>query len=258
MAGLLYKDFVSIGGKKITWIFLGLTLVYIALRAAFPGTVEIAAFTAVTETGEKVSILDSFFAIGLGFFLIAVVGLMNGWIGKLVEGDDKNKIRGYIGALPLDSHAYIASKYIFIGIASYVFLSLAFIWQIAANAFCGEGFSRELFGMIGGMIPTFTYLGLLLAAIELPMFLIFDKEKATLIKIAILILLAFGIIGFVFFGDLGWLESHLNVEVFMRWYDSHTFEVALWNVMTPVIVLALYALSYRIACHFAGDRWKNR
>ncbi|MGN0400938.1 MAG: ABC-2 transporter permease [Acetatifactor sp.] len=252
MAGLLYKDFVSIGGKKLTWLILCLTIAFIALRMAFPGYVENTVFMTMTEEGERVNVLDVFFVLGLGFFLVSVAGLMNGWTGKLVEGDDKNKIRGYIGALPLDKHAYIASKYIFIGIAAYVFLSVAFIWQLAASAFCGKGIFEELIGLVGGFIPTFIYMVLLLAAIELPLFIILGRDKAMLVKVAIIMLLAFGVIGFLFFGDLTWLESHFNVIIFMKWYDKHIFEVALWNVISPVIVLALYALSYRIACHFAG------
>lgn len=251
MAGLLYKDFVSVSGKKMVTIFTCLTILFIALRMVFPGTADHAFFLVESEEGEIVNILDTFFVVGFGFLLIAICSILNGWVGKIVEGDDKNKVRGYLSALPLEKNAYIASKYVFIGIGAYVFMSITFSWNIAANAFCREGILTEVLSMLNALIPSVLYVVLLSAAIELPLFLTVGKGRAMLIKTAIWLVIAFLAIGFLFFGDLVWIEQHLNISVFLKWYQNHLFAVSLLNILFPVITLLLYYLSYRISCHFA-------
>lgn len=251
MAGLLYKDFVSVSGKKIVTILTCLTILFIALRMVFPGTADHAIFLVENEEGEIVNILDTFFVVGFGFLLIAICSILNGWVGKIVEGDDRNKIRGYLCSLPLEKNAYIASKYIFIGIGAYVFLSIAFSWNVAANAFCREGILSEVLSMLNALIPSVLYVVLLSAAVELPLFLTVGKGRAMLIKTAIWLVIAFLAIGFLLFGDLVWIEQHLNISVFLKWYQNHLFAVSLLNILFPVITLLLYYLSYRISCYFA-------
>ncbi len=248
MGGLLYKDFISVKGKKLVWTMLSLTLIYSGLRFAFPGTVENTFFMAVNESGQMINMADSFFVIGLWIFLIAVLGLMNGWTAKIVEGERKNKIKGYLCSLPIEKNTYIASKYIFIAVAAYLFMSLAFVWDIVGNAFCAEGPFSDMLSMISSFIPTVTALALFSAALELPMFLLMGKEKAMLIKTAIILAIAFVCIGFLFFGDLNWLNENFNPAVFMEWCEAHVLLVLLIQITTPVVILILYYLSYRLTC----------
>lgn len=254
MAGLLYKDFVSVSGKKMVTILTCLTILFIVLRLVFPGTADHAIFLVESEEGEIINVLDTFFVAGAYLFLVSVCLLLNGWVGKIVEGDDKNKVRGYLRALPLEKNAYIASKYVFIGICAYVFMSIAFSWGVAANALCREGIMSEVLSMLNALVPSVIYVVLLSAAIELPLFLTMGKGRAMLIKTAIWLVIAFGAIGFLFFGDLVWIEQHFNIWVFLNWYQNHLFAVSLLNILFPVITLLLYYLSYRIACHFAGRK----
>ncbi len=254
MGGLLYKDFVSvnrINKVKLTWILTILTVLYIALRIAFPGTADMKEFLVENEDGQIVNLVDSFFVTGLGLFIVGILGLMNGWTAKIVEFDDKNKIRGYVSALPLDKNAYIASKYLFMAISVYVFMSLFYIWVISCLAFCREGVIADTVELIGGFIPAFAGFSLLLAAIELPLFILFGKEKAMLIKVAFIMLIAFAMIGFLLFGDLVWMEQHINIAVLAKWCEKYKMEVAVVTLLSPVFVLALYYGSYRITCHFA-------
>ncbi|MDE6531113.1 MAG: ABC-2 transporter permease [Lachnospiraceae bacterium] len=260
MGGLLYKDFVSvnrINKVKLTWILAALTILYIGLRIAFPGTADMEMFLAENEKGEIVNLMDTFFLIALGLFIVGTLGLMNGWVARLVETDDKNKIRGYISALPLDKNAYIASKYIFMAVSAYVFMSIYYIWCISCLAFCREGVMANNVEMIGGFIPVFISFMLLLAAIELPLFILLGKEKAMLIKIAFIMLIAFAFIGFVLFGDLLWVEQHIDMIALTKWYKTHMVEMAIVVLLSPVLVLALYYGSYRITCHFAGKEDKS-
>ncbi len=254
MGGLLYKDFVSvnrINKVKLTWILTILTVLYIALRIAFPGTADMKEFLVENEDGQIVNLVDSFFVTGLGLFIVGILGLMNGWTAKIVEFDDKNKIRGYVSALPLDKNAYIASKYLFMAISVYVFMSLFYILVISCQAFCREGVIADSVELIGGFIPAFSGFSLLFAAIILHLLILFGKEKAMLIKVAFIMLIAFAMIGFLLFGDLVWMEQHINIAVLAKWCEKYKMEVAVVTLLSPVFVLALYYGSYRITCHFA-------
>lgn len=255
MGGLLYKDFVSINQinkVKLTWLLTGLTILFIGLRIAFPGTADIEAFLAENVDGEIVNVIDSFFFMTLGLFIVGTLLLMNGWTAKLVEMDEKNKIRDYISALPLEKNAYIASKYIFMAVSTYIFMSIYYIWSISCLAFCREGIMTDIVGIMGSMIPVFASFILLLAAIELPLFILLGKEKAMLIKVVFFMLIAFAIIGFVLFGDLVWFEEHIDIMAFAKWYKAHLIEGTLAVMMSPALVLAFYYGSYRVTCHFAN------
>lgn len=260
MGGLLYKDFISvnrINKVKLTWILAALTILYIGLRIAFPGTADIEMFLVKSEEGEIVNLIDTFFFTALGLFIFATLTLMNDWAAKLVETDDKNKIRGYISALPLDKNAYIASKYIFMAVSAYVFMSIYYIWYISCLAFCREGIMADNVQLLGGLIPEFVSLTLIIAAIELPLFILLGKERAMLIKTAFIMLIAFVFIGFMLFGDLMWIEEHIDIAALAKWYEAHIMEVAVVVLLSPVFVLAFYYGSYRITCHFAGKGDKS-
>ena len=257
MGGLLYKDFVSvnkIGKIKLTWLMAALTIIYIVLRIVFPGTKEIQGFLALNEQGETVNILDTFFVIFFALWIIAGLGIINGFIGKIVDGDDKNEIRGYLSAMPFSKNTYVASKFIFIGIAGYVFLSVNCIWGVSCMAFCMEGYALGMAKMIMGFIMPLMSLIFLSAAIELPLFLLLGKEKAQTIKVGIWLVIAFIAIGYIMFGDFTWLIGHINIGAIMSWVDMHQTEVTLLQAFSPVIILVLYYVSYRATCHFAGEK----
>jgi hypothetical protein len=257
MGGLLYKDFVSVGGKKLVWIYIFLTIIYMILRMAFPGSAEYPELMAETEAGESVNLLDSIFVFLPCFFIIAAIYLLNSFVGKIVDGDNKNKIRGYLSALPLEKNTYVASKYIFIGIAAYVLLSAALIWNIICMAFCAEGIFLDLLEVMNAFIVPLICLALLSAAIELPMFILMGTQKAKLMKITIWLLIGLIMVGFLLFGNLQWLNEQFNITVFLDWYQTHTTETVLISVSFPVITLACCYFSYRITCYFSGKETIN-
>jgi hypothetical protein len=251
MGGLLYKDFVSVGGKKLVRIYILLTIIYMILRMAFPGTADYPALMAETEAGESVNLLDSFFMLLPCFFVVAAIYLLNSFAGKIVDGDNKNKIRGYLSALPLGKNTYVASKYIFLGIAAYILLSAAFVWNIICMAFCAEGIFLDLLVMLNVCIVPLICLALLSAAIELPMFLLMGTQKAKLIKITIWLVIGLLAVGFLMFGNLQWFGEKFNIVIFVDWYQTHMMEAMLIAILFPVITLACYYLSYRITCYFS-------
>lgn len=244
MSGLLYKDFVAIKGKRLVWILIIATVVYTALRMAFPGTVYMDMVT--NDSGETGNLIDILFITGefgviwMGGWVINLFGL------KTIQFDEKNKLRGYLSSLPFDKETYVASKYIFTGILAYVFISLYLLWHVICTAFMGEGFIAGLSTLIMSFSIPVISLVLLIMAVELPAFLIMGKDKSNMVIISIVMLVAIAVLGYLLFGDLSVLEK-INYEKILNWLDAHAFGMTLLSILSPMITLGLYYLSYRIA-----------
>lgn len=257
MGGLLYKDFVSVnrlGKIKVTWGILFLLVCYTILRMVFPGTTAYPDFVATNEQGQMVNILDVMFVSVFVLIILAFIILLNGFVSKVVDGDDKNKIKGYLAAMPIEKNTYVAAKYIFIGIVAYVFLSVSFVYGIVCSAFCENGPAKKLANMILGFVTFFMSITLLSAALELPLFILLGKEKAQLIKIGIWTVIALVAIGYVMFGNLNWITSGLNMELFLDFLNEHKDIVMILQSLGPVIILVLYYVSYCITSHFFKRR----
>ncbi len=249
MIGLLYKDFISVDRIhkfRLTWIIGFLTLIYGVLRVVFPGSYEIEELLVQNDSGKLINLLDSFFVMGLAIFLIACVSVVNSWVAKIVEGDEKNKIKDYLYAMPITKKSYVLSKYVFIAVAALFFLVIAYVWGILCREFCREGYMMEMTKIVMKFIPVFIGLGILSAAIELPLFIVLGKSKAMLIKIAIIMGIAFVIIGFVMFGDVTWLSEHLDAVKILIWCQEHKRGIELFCACSPMVSLVLFYLSYRV------------
>lgn len=260
MTGLLYKDFIyvnRINKFRFTWMLLGMTLLYIGLRMVFPGTLDTVDLLVEVDDGSTVNLLDVPFVMAFGLFLVSTAGLINSWVAKIVEIDEKGKIQSFLSATPLYRNTYIASKYVFIGIAAYVFLSLNYIWGITCMAFCRTGMLLNYAEILLSFTTSMIFIALLSAAIELPLFILMGKEKAMLIKVTIWMVIAFALIGFLFFGDLTWVSEHLDAAKLLSWFQTHQTEVFVSSAVIPVVILGLYYCSYRITCICAGreEKW---
>lgn len=250
MIGLLYKDFVSVNRLnkiRLTWIIAACTIVYGILRAIFPGTLEIKEFMVENDSGKLINLIDTIFIMPLAIILICGVSLINGWVSKIIERDEKNKIQAYLYAMPLKKNAYVLSKYVFIATAAICFLAISYLWGLWCRAFCGEGYMLELTKLVIKFIPAFASLAILSAAIELPLFIHLGKSRAMLIKIAFIMLIAFVVIGFVMFGDLNWLSENLNAIKLLMWYQEHEKGVKIFCAWSPVVSLILFYVSYRVS-----------
>lgn len=252
MGGLLYKDFVAASGKKYLAIISILTLAYMVLRIVFPGWNATDDFVAYNDLGEKVNMLDAFFVTYYVIFLLFYLGSINNLVGTIVTGDKKNKIMNYLGAMPLKANTYVASKYIFIGICAYATFSLLTVLGVTCMAFCEEGWMLEAAELVSQFALIFVAVMLFSVAIELPMFMLFGKEKAMLIKTGLWLALALFVVGFMMFGDLVWFQSVFNIQKMIDWAKTHMTIVALSNIFSIVGILVLYFLSYKITCYFVN------
>lgn len=250
MAGLLYKDFVSVKGKKLCLLIFLFTVIYMALRMAFPGSALTGGFMIYTAQGEEVHLMDAFFIFVPPLFLCFACFMINSFVAGIVEDDQKNKIMNYLNSMPVHKNTYVASKYIFPVIAAYVFYSVYTILSITCKAFCMEGPFFDFINAFDMISIIWIMIALLTAAIEFPLFICLGKEKALMIKVALILVIAMGIIGYLMFGDLQVIRN-FNYEVFIRFIEKHQDEMMISQAVSPVVIGILYYISYRITCHFA-------
>ena len=252
MAGLLYKDFIGIRGKRIVGILAGCTVLFLIVRFVFPGNVT-AALAGGMKESEAGELRDSVLATLPMLLVVCGMTLPSTWTAAICRNDEKNKTRQFTGALPLDKNAYIASKYIFIGIAVYVLFSLETTWIIIFNSVAGDNLSREVVAYISSMLTAFCGISLLLAAIELPFYLTLGVKKGYMLKNAILEGIALLVIAYLLFGDLKVFDN-FNIYVFVNWCEEHLVIVMLISIVSPVADILIFWLSYRITCRINQNR----
>lgn len=248
MAGLLYKDFVSVKGKKFCLGYLIYLFVISVLRIVFAGYREIDEFIVTTESGQTVSILDAFFLYASAILLIMGACYINLFVKKIVEDDQKNKVMNYMKSMPFEKTTYVASKYVFILICAYVSFTMYTICSIICKAFSRIGVMQDFQDAINTMALPLIMLALFSAAVELPLFLRLGYEKAILVKTALWLVLALVAIGYMMFGNLTIFDK-LNLQVISDFIKTHKDTVIIVQVVVSVLPLALYYLSYRISCH---------
>ncbi|MCM1186954.1 MAG: ABC-2 transporter permease [Lachnoclostridium sp.] len=264
MAGLLYKDFVGIKGKKIVWVFTVCTILFLILRLAFPGNGN--ADMAGASMGMRETESGEFVAITIGDFqdfllmmppmLLIACGLIlpSIWTTSICKNDETNNTKQFTKSLPLGKNAYIASKYLFIGIAVYILFSLETIWIIIFDSVAGDNPAREIILTFSQLLAVLCGISLLLASIELPFFITLGVKRGSMIKTAILEGIAFLIIAYLFFGDLTVFES-LNIYALANWCQEHIVIVLIITTLSPVADIFIFWLSYRITCKI-NQGWK--
>lgn len=284
MAGLLYKDFVGIRGRRMVLILIACTFAFLVLRFLFPGNVDsdvhgIAGVNADTvistdrtesaaavtsfgmvedEAGELVELTvgelrDSLLIMLPLLFIVAGLSLIPTWTAAICRHDETNRTRQYIAALPLAKNAYITSKYLFIGIAVYLLFSLDSIWIIIFNSMAGNNNSTECLKILSQFLMAFCGLILVLAAIELPFFITFGVKKGMLVKTALIESAVFMGMAYLLFGNLE-IFTNFDINVFMNWCEEHLMIAMLISILSPIAELFLFWLSYRITCRINQDR----
>ena len=249
MGGLLYKDFVAVKGKSNVRTMIVLTLVYIVLRMLFPGTADTKGFVLENDAGEMVNVLDTFFCMAESIVLFMGAFFINAWSSKIVMCDDRNRIRGYLCSMPFDKKTYVASKYIFIGITAYVVFSVYLIWHVADLAFMRQDWMVEIAYLLTGFSLPLISLLLLAASLEFPLYFLLGKGKAKMVTVSFWMVIGFLVLGFLLFGDLKLVENW-DIEHLIDWANAHEFGLTLTSVLSPIIVLVIYYISYRITAHF--------
>lgn len=252
MAGLLYKDFVSVKGKKVVIIFGILTVLFLILRMVFPGNaldieqgfmIENASgeLTYMTEGEAR----DSLMVLIPLILIAACITLPTKWTMDICKNDEMTKTMQFVKSLPLEKNTYIASKYIFIGIAVYVLYSMECVWVIIYNGMAGDNSGMQLMMAVAQFLNVFAGMSIVLAAIELPFFITVGVKKGELIKITLLEILSLLVIAYMFFGNLNVLEN-FDIMNFVIWCQENMVVIDLISIVTTPLVLLLYYISYRV------------
>ena len=113
-------------------------------------------------------------------------------------------------------------------------------------AFLQEGAVLDILMLISSFLIELFSLALIGASIEFPVFVAFGKEKGQMIKTGILEVLAWFAVAFLFFGNLDVLEI-IDFNRIMDWAKAHSFALMFMAVISPLITLAFYYISYRIS-----------
>ena len=253
MGGLMYKDFVAIKGKRICIILLSALALLCILRVIFPGSMaEGLEMVFVNDQGIRINSLDLMFVTPYICIIFIIVCFIDMWCARLSEADESSsRIKNYVSSLPVSANSYVASKYVFVTIATYVLISLLSITGIVLAAFTEPGTGLDLIRMCEMLVLPVTSLLILVASVELPLYILLGREKGNLAKVAIILLFVFVIIGFMLFADISWLTDKENyIIAFYNWYTKHLTEMTLISYLSPVIDLFIFYLSYRITVYF--------
>ena len=253
MGGLMYKDFVAIKGKRICIILLSAIALLCILRVIFPGSMAEGMDLVLKDVaGTEINGLDIMFVTAYYSIVLTMVCFIDIWCARLSEADAScARIKNYVSSLPVSANSYVASKYVFITIATYVLISLLSITGIVLAAFAEEGYVLDILRMFEVMVLPVTSLLILVASIELPLYILIGREKGNLVKVAIALLFVFVLIGFMLFADMNWLsEKEQFLVKFLNWYTKYQTEVTIASYLTPVIDLVILYLSYRITVFF--------
>ena len=253
MGGLMYKDFVAIKGKRICIILLSAIAILCILRMIFPGSLaEGLEMISENDQGIRINTLDLMFVMPYICIISSIVCFIDMWCARLSEADESCfRIKNYVYSLPVSANSYVASKYVFITIATYVLISLLSITGIVLAAFAEEGYVLDILRMFEVMVLPVTSLLILVASIELPLYILLGREKGNLVKVAISLLLVFVLIGFMLFADMSWLsEREEFFNKFFNWFMKYKTEVTMVSYLTPIADLIILYISYRITVLF--------
>lgn len=234
MAGLLYKDFVAVHGK----IYAAVLLVVTILLAIFP----IVPLPVTVREDAAIVVGALVVMAGTILPLIVVFSLENNVI--LVDSGAKKK--AFLMSLPVSKRQYVASKYLFIFICYYVFLSVTVIWVQFVGACMIGTMSEDILLNAIGLMPMWIQALLLISAMELPFFINVGVKAGNAIKTTILFVVYFAIFAYMLFGDITVLND-FSLATLMEWMEEHLEITMTIQVLGPVIVGSLYYLSYRIA-----------
>ncbi|MBO4635572.1 MAG: ABC-2 transporter permease [Clostridiales bacterium] len=245
MTGLLYKDFVSIKGKKLTITYLVIFAVIIIMRLLMPSV-----FLLIEESDMEIADLMAdglYWAGGMLLFVMVFGTVVTAWPTKLVEDDKtRGRVIDYYSSLPVKKNQYIASHYVFIGIMAYVIFSFTAIWYVVGSSLSNSEKFSPLWSVTLPTILAIVCFGIVCAAIDLGSYISLGTSKGKVVRIAMFMILGTVILWYILFGDV----VNVDTEMIVNWMMAHQFELSLFEMVGPFAAVGIYYLSYRISCRF--------
>ena len=243
MSGLLYKDYAAVRGRRIVTILIALSVAYLVLRISFPGNAAGDGVLLTNDKGETANMIDLLFFLGEFCILFSGSYYVNRLASKLVEFDEKNKIRGYLMSMPLRKKTYVAAKFVFIGIAAAFVYGLYLVWHFAGLAFMGnDGLAANMSKAFFKVSPIFLSVVLFFTAIELGLFIILGRARAMRFKIALVMALGIAALTYLLFGDLD-VFSKWDLSIITKALEAYRTRVILVSVVVVILAAATFLLS---------------
>lgn len=231
MTGLLYKDFKAIRGR---YYLIGILFIsiFLLIMKVFCCSAEI----------------DVILALSLSVSPLTLIGMLLAKIEiGIIAADEEKNAQLYLLSLPISSKTYIASKYWFMLIGSYVILSVCTLWGTIYRIQVVDESMEELVVNLFGLLPPIMCGVLCLVAIELPFFVLLGSKKGGMIKTGLMLGLMFSVFVFLLFGDLTLLDR-IDLQSFFLFLEEHTELLFIIYIFSPIISLVLYYCSYRLTC----------
>ena len=89
MGGLLYKDFLSINGRKMVTIFSVFTVLLVVLKLIVAFAYIPDAWLMENSEGEVMSFFDYLVSIPAQMLPIMCIGFIAGWVPNVIQNDEK-------------------------------------------------------------------------------------------------------------------------------------------------------------------------
>lgn len=245
MIGLFRKDFFLVRSQIILYTVMILLMTVLE-------TVLIVSFSTepVPPSGIQSSITN------LCTFLIFIVVFFGGegLKGNLLLADRNKRSKHFLMATPLCAKGCVASKYyegIIVPIVGFIYLE---VFQLTCGALTGNLIDHSL------LFVCMIFVSLFFGSLSIPFYVRFG-QKGVHIKTAILLSIVFLLFVYGLFGDISMfigndpMERFMNVIVYFS--DTKTLfsrlsgaddPRILWLVVTPILILVMYYVSYRISC----------
>ncbi len=229
MRGLLYKEYMAIGGRSM---ILGGVLLSI---------LEIV-FCIVTCFNAGAEVLLVLYTPMFFFSGVSCVMLL---MSKLFRTDSAKNCRNYLLTMPIDKKEYIASKYIFYLIIAYAVLSWGILLSmIGLTALKSEAFV-QMVAMLQLIAPIVICLLLIAAALAFPLYFLFGKKKGDIVFHTISVSLALVFLVWFLFGDISVLVG-VELEEKIDKMMEYSWVFILLNALFPIVTGVIYYLSYRL------------
>lgn len=237
MAGLLYKDFVSLKGKIYVAVVLAVLVLAMVLRILLPPSY-------IDELLWALSVLIIFL-----LYLLVVEKIEI----SLIAADEGRKQKQYFLSLPISRRQYVASKYLFLLLTFFVLLSVSELLQTICMINCRNEEIMEAIPVFESVLLSLSCAFLLIPAIELPFFVGFGADRGNQIKTGLLMVLLFLVILYLFFGDLTIIDR-INFIEMLNYLNANKGVFLCLQTFAPYGVFLLYYLSYRVSCRLFEKR----
>ncbi len=250
MRGLLYKDYIVVKGKMFMAAGIAITILFFILRMVFPGGDGMGMYNSMSVSAMSMGeihdcILESAVALGCtGLIMLPSVSILM----PLLKSDEKNKTNIFIKSMPMNLKTYVASLYIFIGIMYLILTLVGVLWMYIFGISAGDNVWSHMADTMIKCMPSFMGISLFVTSIELPFFIIFGSKKGQMIKVAILIILMWVCLMYLFFGNLDFFLK-FDIYKLMIWIQNHKNVISKLSYIIPGICTVFYLISYKITAY---------